>query len=80
MKNIPFRLSATTSDGHTLPFQGNRDYVSSPASPPATPSASHLVQISKSEVTSVDVGKYSVTEEVQYMPLVSRLDFECSYP
>lgn len=70
MKNIPFRLSATTSDGHTLPFQGNRDFISSPASPPATPSASHLVQINKSEVTSVDVGKYSVTEEVQYMPLL----------
>ena len=78
MKNIPFYLTGTTSDGHAVPFQGNRTYVSSPASPPATPSASHLVQINKSEVTSVDVGKYSMTEEVQYMPLVSRLVVECS--
>lgn len=72
MKNIPFHLTGITSDGQPVPFQGNRAYVSSPASPPASPSAAHLVQIDKGEITSVEVGKYTVTEEVQYMPLVSR--------
>lgn len=71
MKNIPFLLLGRDSEGHAVQFQGNRKYVTSPASPPASSQAPHLVQIDKSEVTSVEVGKYTLTELVQYMPLVS---------
>lgn len=56
-----------------MPFQGNRQYVSSPSSQPGTLDAPHLVQIDKGEITSVEIGKYTLTEEVQYMPLVSKV-------
>lgn len=76
-KNIPFHLRGNDSKGHAVPFQGNRDFVTSPSSPPGTPSAPHLVQIKKSEIASVEIGKYTLTEEVQYMPLVSCVSFDC---
>ena len=71
MKNIPFQLSGIDSKGQAVQFQGNRMYVSSPSSTPASLQVPYLVQIDKSEITSVEVGKYILTEEVKYMPLVS---------
>jgi len=73
MKNIPFQLRGKDSKGLPVQFQANRQYASSPStsSLPERSVAPHLVQIDKSEVTSVEVGKYTLTEEVQYMPLVS---------
>lgn len=73
LKNVPFHLIGVGSDGQAVAFQGNSDFVTSPASPPGTPNTPYLVQIDKSEITSVEIGKYTVTEEVQYMPLVSLL-------
>lgn len=72
LKNIPFQLTGVDSQGQAVPFQGNSDFVTSPSSPPVSPNTPYLVQIDKSEVTSVEIGKYTVTEEVQYMPLVSK--------
>ena len=81
LKNVPFVLSGTTSQGESVVFQGNREIVSTVQRPAALPSSSsssssshpqhYLVQIDKSVLNSIAIGSYSILEEIQHMPLVS---------
>jgi hypothetical protein len=69
-KNAPFILSGRSSQGEKVLFQGNSEIVS--ALPNASPShPQHLVQIPKSVLNSIAIGSYSISEEIQHMPLVS---------
>jgi hypothetical protein len=78
LKNVPFVLSGTSSQGESVVFQGNKEIVSTLPLPSTSPSPSshpqhHLVQIDKSVLNSIAIGSYSISEEIQHMPLVSEV-------
>jgi hypothetical protein len=77
LKNVPFVLSGTSSQGESVVFQGNKEIVSTLPLPSTSPSSSHpqhhLVQIDKSVLNSIAIGSYSISEEIQHMPLVSEV-------
>jgi hypothetical protein len=81
LKNVPFLLSGTNSQGECILFQGrNSAIVSVQVAPNASPShPQHLVHIDKSVLNSIAIGIFSFSEEVHHMPLVSTgLFFLCS--
>ena len=73
LKNIPFCLLATTPDDDPIKYQPNQEFsYSLPAGSDALlPHAVALIKIPKAEIAAVPIGKYSISEVVPHMPLVS---------
>mmetsp|Transcript_5105 Transcript_5105/g.11432 ORF Transcript_5105/g.11432 Transcript_5105/m.11432 type:complete len:251 (-) Transcript_5105:475-1227(-) len=75
--NAPFDLVASTlHESGRLNFQPNEEFVSqhSNLSRGMPSQALHLVKIPKDEIGSVEMGKFTLSEKVRHMPLVSLRD------
>ena len=77
-KNVPFVVAGEDAQGRPVQLLVNREYLAEPdsASLAFPPQIQSLIQIPKSEISSVGVGTYAVSELVQHMPLVSA---RCSF-
>lgn len=69
LKNIPFYVVATTAANDSIHFAANEAY-SSVSAKPLPQHALSLIHVPKTEISSVPIGTYSLTELVQHMPLV----------
>lgn len=72
-KNVPFVVAGRNAQGEPVAFQPNSKYTSvvQPDVSSSSSSPLHLVQIGKTEITSVLIGHFSLTELVKHMPIVS---------
>lgn len=65
--NSPFGLIASSFQGGSLVFRGSDEFVKSPIIPSELV---HIVNIPKNEIGNVVIGRYTLNEVVQHMPIL----------